>query len=180
MDGLSMLERDHRRVEKMLKELADSEPGPERTALVEKLTKALEMHMRFEEEHVYPLLEEYDAEAADEAGTEHQLARQGLATVQQMVDEPGFGAAVEMLAGGISHHVEDEEGEAFPSLRDRCGADRLSSLGATLLTEQQIAGMLPPEEATKEELQEIATHLGVEAKGSMSKDDLREAIETRA
>jgi len=180
MDGLSMLERDHRRVENMLSELGESKPGPERTALVAKLTKALELHMRFEEEHVYPLLQEFDAETADEAGMEHQLARQGLATVQQMVDKPGFGAAVEMLTGGISHHVEDEEVHVFPSLRARCHADRLSSLGATLLTEQQIAAMLPLDEATKEELQEIAVHLGVEAKSSMSKDDLREAIETNA
>lgn len=177
MDALSLLEQDHRRVEKMLSELGDSEPGPERTALVEKLAKALELHMRFEEEHVYPLLQEFDSETADEANIEHQLSRQGLASVQEMVDQPGFGAAVEMLAGGISHHVEDEEGEAFPSLRERCNADRLSSLGATLLEEQRIAGMLPPEEATKEELQAIATQLGVEAKSSMSRDELREAIE---
>jgi iron-sulfur cluster repair protein YtfE (RIC family) len=180
MDALLMLERDHRRVEQMLSELGDSEPGPERTALVEKLTKALELHMRFEEEHLYPLLQEFDAEMADEAGSEHQLARQGLATVQEMVDKPGFGAAVEMLTGGISHHVADEEGEAFPSLRERCHADRLASLGATLLEEQRIAGMLPPEEATKEELHAIAAQLGVEAKSSMSRDELREAIETDA
>jgi iron-sulfur cluster repair protein YtfE (RIC family) len=180
MDALSMLERDHRRVERVLSQLGDSEPGPERTALVEKLKKALELHMRFEEEHVYPILQEFDAETADEAGSEHQLTRQGLATVHEMVDKPGFGAAVEMLTGGISHHVEDEEGEAFPSLRERCDADRLTSLGATLLEEQRIAGMLPPEEATKEELHAIAAQLGVGAKNSMSKDELREAIETGA
>jgi hemerythrin superfamily protein len=180
MDALTMLERDHRRVENMLSELGDSEPGPERTALVEKLTKALELHMRFEEEHLYPLLEEFDAETADEAGIEHQLARQGLATVHEMVDKRGFGAAVEMLTGGISHHVEDEEGEAFPSLRERCDADRLASLAITLLEEQRMAGMFPTEEATKEELHAIAAQLGVEAKASMTKEELREAIEANA
>jgi hemerythrin superfamily protein len=174
-----MLERDHRNVENMLEELSGSEPGPERAALVDQLRQALELHMRFEEEHIYPLLEEVDAETAEEASIEHQLTRQGLATVEEMVDQPGFGAAVEMLTGGISHHVEDEEGEAFPTLRDRFDEDRLSSLGATLLEEKRIAGILVADDATKDELEEIATTLGIETKSSMTKDALREAIQTK-
>ena len=174
-----MLERDHRRVEAMLKQLSESEPGPARATLTSELTKALELHMRFEEEHIYPLMQEIDSEMAEEAEVEHGLAREGLASASELVEQPGFGAAVEMLTAGIAHHVEDEESEAFPKLRQRCGEDRLASLGTTLLEEKRQAGMLVTEDATKEELQEIAAELGVEARSSMTKDELKEALAGR-
>jgi hemerythrin superfamily protein len=179
LDALKMLERDHRRVEAMLKQLSESETGPERAALTSELTKALELHMRFEEEHIYPLMQEIDREMAGEAEVEHGLAREGLASAAELVDQPGFSAAVEMLTAGIAHHVEEEEGEAFPKLRQQCGEARLASLATTLLEEKRQAGMLVPEDATKEELQEIAAELGVEARSSMTKEELKEALAGR-
>jgi hypothetical protein len=56
--------------------------------------------MRFEDEHVYPLLQEFDSGTADEANIQQGLARKGLATIQQMIDQPGFGAAVESSPAG--------------------------------------------------------------------------------
>ena len=179
MDALKMLERDHRRVEGMLTQLDSSEPGPEREALTNELSKALELHMRFEEEHIYPLMQEIDGELTAEAQVEHGLAREGLAKTSELVDQPGFGAAVEMLTAGISHHVEDEESEAFPKLREQCTEERLSSLATTLLEEKRQAGMLVPDDATKEELQETCAALGVDVRSSMTKEELREALSAR-
>jgi hypothetical protein len=93
-----------------------------------------------------------------------------------MIARPGFGAAVEMMTAGIAHHVEDEEEEAFPKLRQAFDADRLSSLGRTLMAEKQTAGMLVDSQSTKAELQEIAGELGIERRSSMTKDELKEAI----
>ena len=180
MDVLKMLEQDHRQVEDMLQRLRESEPGPDRAEVTTALQKALELHMRFEEEHLYPLLQELEAEMEQEAETEHQLARQGLAQAVELMEEPGFGAAVDMLAGGISHHVEEEEEEAFPRLRRDGDEDRLRSLATTLLEEKRRSGMLVDERATKEDLREIAVHLGVDAPSSMSKQELIEAIRTQA
>jgi hemerythrin superfamily protein len=180
MDALTMLEHDHRHVESMLKALASSEPGPERTAMVAELTGALELHMRFEEEHIYPLMRELDAEMEEEAEVEHRLAREGLRQANEFVDAPGFAAAIEMLMAGISHHVKDEEKEAFPKLRQSCDDQRLASLGKTLLEEKRRAGMLVDSHSTKAEMQEIAGELGIERTSSMSKDELKQAIGARA
>ena len=46
------------------------------------------------------------------------MAREGLAKMMTMVSEPSFGAAVEMLKGGIEHHVEEEESELLPELKE--------------------------------------------------------------
>lgn len=180
MDALSMLEHDHRHVESMLKILAGSEPGPDREAMVTELTASLELHMAFEEEHIYPLMQAIDAEMEEEAEVEHRLAREGLKQLNEFVAAPGFGAAVDMLTAGISHHVKDEEDEAFPKLRQECDADRLASLGRTLLEEKRRAGMLVDSQSTKAEMQEIASELGIERTSSMTKDELKEAIGTQA
>ena len=117
-DPMTMLKGDHQEVKAMLKALAESEEGPEREALCQKATEALRLHMTIEEELVYPLIKMHvGAEEDEEANIEHGLARDGLTTMGSMVDKPGFGAAVEMLAGGINHHLEEEESNCPPELK---------------------------------------------------------------
>jgi hemerythrin-like domain-containing protein len=60
---------------------------------------------------------------------EHRLAREGLAELRRLVDEPGFGAAVAMLTAGIKHHVKEEEQEVFPELKRKIDRDELAELG---------------------------------------------------
>ena len=132
-DPVAMLKQDHKDVSAMLKTLADSRPGARRRSTVEKLTAALSLHMEFEEQRIYPLVaEEVDEESAEEAMIEHELAREGLAEVNRLVDEPGFGAAVAMLTAGIRHHVKEEEGEMFPSLKQQVDREALRELGDEL------------------------------------------------
>src|SRR5215204_699429 len=103
-DVFTMLRTDHRTVETLLDELSESEEGEEREALVVKLSQALRLHMQFEEGEVYPLLQQVDGQMEEEAEVEHRLARDGLAKMTELVAAPGFGAAVEMVKAGISHH----------------------------------------------------------------------------
>jgi hemerythrin superfamily protein len=175
---LKMLEADHRHVEGLFESLRSTDDPAEREQLVRELGKALAVHMQFEEEHLYPLLQQVDDEMSEEGHIEHQLGRDGLVTLSGLVNAPGFGAALEMLAAGILHHVKEEEHEAFPLLRKHYGASRLESLGRTLLTEKQKTGTLVPPDATKEELLELAREQGIDGRSSMSKDELREALES--
>jgi hemerythrin superfamily protein len=132
-DPVAMLKQDHKEVSAMLKTLADSRPGARRRSTVEKLTAALTLHMAFEEQWIYPLVaEEVDEESAKEAKIEHELTREGLSEVNRLVDEPGFGAAIAMLTAGIRHHVKEEEGEIFPSLKRQLDREALSELGDEL------------------------------------------------
>src|SRR5918993_1909362 len=115
-DPMRILKADHREVEKLLDRLADSEEGAERQQMVEELVTKLSAHMEAEESIVYPQVRtEVGEEDEEEAEVEHGLAREGLEKVQQMLQMPGFGAAVEMLKGGITHHVEEEETQLLPA-----------------------------------------------------------------
>lgn len=183
-DPFTLLEADHRQVEDLLSALEDSDKGPEREQLVAQVTNALQLHMQFEESSIYPLaVELLDAESVEEAEIEHQLARDGLVKLSELVSAPGFGAAVAMVQAGIEHHVEEEEGEMFPELRSQVDDDRQSELVRQLVSAKQQAGLLASslERASKDDLLAIAEGLGLEAKSSMTKAELSRLVEsTRA
>lgn len=118
-DPMTILKADHREVKKLLTALGDSEEGPEREKMAAEVEAALTLHMQIEENVLYPAVAEYVGEDdEEEAEIEHGLAREGLTKMMSMVEVPGFGAAAEMLLGGIEHHVEEEETEILPELKD--------------------------------------------------------------
>ena len=181
-DVFTMLEADHRHVESLLEELAESNEGPEREALVTTLTQALQPHMEFEEGEVYPLLEQLDSEMEAEAEVEHGLARDGLSKMTELVAAPGFGAAVEMVKAGISHHVEEEEQEVFPKLRSSCDAATLGRLGQALVRRKAALGTLTSDlqSTTKDALYELAEEYDIDGRGSMTKAQLIDAVTASA
>jgi len=129
-DPIAMLKRDHREAAAMLKKLADSKPGAARRRTTDELSAALALHMEIEEKLIYPLVaERVGTDEEQEAETEHSLARQGLAKMNDLVDEGGFGAAVAMVTAGIRHHVKEEETEVFPKLKEQLARDELVKLG---------------------------------------------------
>ncbi len=137
-DPVAILKRDHREVARMLKTLEGSKPGARRRQTVEKLTAALELHMEIEERDIYPVVQRVVGnEEAEEAGVEHALAREGLADLRRLVDEPGFGAAVAMLTAGIRHHVKEEEQEVFPELKRKIDREELRELGDRVASAKQ-------------------------------------------
>ena len=176
-----LLEQDHRHVEQLLDTLAESEEGEERVLTLSELVMALQLHMKYEEQAIYPLVaDEMDDETAKEANIEHSLARDGLAKMQQLVAAPGFGAAVEMVKGGIGHHVEEEENEIFPELRKDLPNEQQLSLAAELIEAKQAAGMpvgAPVSELSKDELYERAQQADVPGRSSMTKDELAAAVD---
>jgi hemerythrin superfamily protein len=177
-DVFTMLRNDHRQVESLLDRLGDSEQGAARNAMIDELTKALRLHMQFEEQKLYPIVVKVDSEMAEEASIEHGLAREALAKLAELAAAPGFGAAVEMLSGGIGHHVEEEEKEMFPQLREACDNAAIESLTETLKRMKADAGLPPfdPNTASKEELLALARDAGIEGRSNMTKEELKQAL----
>jgi len=145
-DPMRILKADHREAEKLLDKLAESEEGAERQQMVDELTMKLTAHMDLEESIVYPSVREtVGEEDEEEAEVEHRLAREGLDTLNSLVDVPGFGAAVEMLKGGILHHVKEEENELLPELKDAIGAEQWAAMGDAIAAAKEELGMPVPQ-----------------------------------
>ena len=114
---LDRLEQEHRDVEAIFARLESATDESEQRSLVNDLEAALAPHMSIEESDVYPALAALDAGMAEEAETEHNEARDELEALKAQIGQSGFSGAVQTLKGAIEHHVEEEEGEAFPKLR---------------------------------------------------------------
>jgi hemerythrin-like domain-containing protein len=134
-DPIVLLKKDHREAEALLRSLAASSPGARRRSALEKLDAALRLHMTIEERDVYPLVAKLVGKGdVEEADNEHDLARDGLDKLHELVDKPGFGAAVAMVTAGIKHHVKEEEHEMFPHLKKKLDRPELLALGDEVQT----------------------------------------------
>jgi hypothetical protein len=201
-DPVALIEADHRKVEQLFDRIEAAE-GDERRDLVEELTLELLVHMQLEEQEIYPLVEQdVDAEMAEEAETEHGLAREGLDRVRELSpDGPGFGAALDMVKAGILHHVREEEDEVLPKLQEQLSADELAQLGQTLADAKAALLEAGPEglragsakrgggsrrrggqakggdEPTKADLVAQAKDKGLTGYSKMNKDELAKALQ---
>jgi len=175
MDVIDHLIEEHRKAEGLMAKLAETDPGDERDQLVVELSAALSTHMAVEEQFLYPIVTEVIGEETEtEAETEHGLAREGLAKLDELRHQPGFGAALDMVKAGIAHHVEEEEHEVFPQLREKA-ADRLAALGPEQL-EAQVTADGAELDLTKEELYRQAQDADIAGRSSMTKDERAEAV----
>jgi hemerythrin-like domain-containing protein len=126
-DAIELLESDHREVQALFNEyesLVDSEGDDEdKQTLAEQICTLLTVHTTIEEEIFYPAardaLDEEDVDLLDEAVVEHASAKDLIEQIQSMT--PGdelYDAKVKVLSEAIEHHVDEEESELFPKLRD--------------------------------------------------------------
>lgn len=181
MDPTKLLEADHRKVEELFEKIENAE-GEARTPFIQELEVSLKAHMQLEEDVVYPAMEPVTgAESVQEGNKEHELARKGLADMLALApDEPGFGGAMEAVKAGIEHHVEEEEGDVFPKLRNE-SPELLREIATPFMHKRTELG-LPfdasslAEASTKEELLDEAKSAGIEGASSMNKDELAEAL----
>jgi iron-sulfur cluster repair protein YtfE (RIC family) len=172
MDLLEHLTKEHRAAEELLRRLEASEEGRERETTLSELSDALAKHMAVEERFLYPIVAEtLGEERAEEASVEHDLARDGLTTMEGLVAEVGFKAAVAMLTAGIAHHVAEEEHDLFPQLRERA-RDRIGRLDPEQL-EQQVDVATG---ATRDELYQRAQAAGIPGRSQMTKQELIDAL----
>jgi iron-sulfur cluster repair protein YtfE (RIC family) len=143
---MRILKADHRAVEQLLTKLAETDEGPERQELLDEVRMKLLAHMELEESLLYPVLaQRVGEEDEEEATVEHNLAREGVDKMVAMVDQPGFGAAVEMVKAGVLHHVKEEESELLPQLKDDMTREEWVALGDAIVEAKEAAGLPVPE-----------------------------------
>ena len=136
-DPLLLLETDHRRFEKLLK---DGEASTERAkkgrrAILDALTAELTVHEALEEKLVYPALEPH-AEAHDlvlESFQEHHVADIVIKELHEVAtDDEQWGAKFKVLKENVSHHISEEENKLFPIARGVLAREELLALGARM------------------------------------------------
>jgi hemerythrin superfamily protein len=133
-DILDTLRREHDEVEDLLKKLVDSQNGTERKSLLRKIKSALVPHVRAEEKVVYDaviaLKGKGPVQDGEEGYLEHGLADRMLATIGKITSatSPEFGAAAKVLKELVQHHVQEEERNIWPDVRDNFSDEERSAM----------------------------------------------------
>ena len=111
-DAIALLKADHRQVEGWFGQFKKARNTDRRASLAAKICKALQVHMRIEEEVFYPafLVATRDKDLHHEAEVEHAGARKLIAEIEALRPEDEYYAPkVKVLSEMIKHHVKEEE-----------------------------------------------------------------------
>jgi len=129
MDAVEAVMNDHRELEALF---ARVQQYPEnRAELMEDIQARFNAHGVAEEVHVYPELERKDPSEAEDVHhgiDEHREAEEKLATAVS-ADEADFPSAFQDFVDAVKHHVEEEESELLPALREALDPQQLEKVG---------------------------------------------------
>lgn len=149
MDAISLLKDDHKTVERLFKQFEKAGDGAyvEKRALVDRIIEELSVHAAIEEMLFYPVARATvpgTEDVALESLEEHHIVKWVLSELETMPAEAErFDAKVTVLIENVRHHVEEEESEFFPMVRDELGRSALSDLGDAMSEAKKTAPTHP-------------------------------------
>lgn len=137
-DVVDLIKLQHRQIDDLLEQTQKAEPDQIAT-LLQQVAELLVPHSKAEEAFVYPAIQEYDRQEADEAHdavAEHHHVEELME--QLLADDPsapGFDGKLAALIGELRHHVEEEESELLPVLSERASDEERAELGTRFAEE---------------------------------------------
>jgi len=136
-NGIDLILADHRRVETLFEEYAQSGSA----VLIGEIVDALKAHDEAEQAALYPLAGHLlgDAAAIARWSTAHSAVKQQIDLLVGLEGHP-LVESVEVLRLLVQEHVKDEEQELLPALADAASPSQLDGLGARILQAKQRGG----------------------------------------
>ncbi|OBA99033.1 hemerythrin [Mycobacteriaceae bacterium 1482268.1] len=145
---------DHREVKAIFEELENNTDPGARRQLVEHVITELVRHSVGEEMYLYPAARKALSDGdkiVDHELHEHAEAEQIMKKIEKTESEDAeFDKLVGELIEDIRHHIEDEESDLLPKMRDACDAKELSELGEKFEKAKKMAPTRPHPSAPDE------------------------------
>ena len=150
-DAIVLLREDHKEVRRVFKEFqkAGDDAKATKQRLVDKMIELLTVHTYIENEVMYPRVRELLPDLEDdvlESYEEHHVADVLVSELSVMdADDERFTAKTMVLIENVTHHMDEEEQEWFPQVREGLGRKQLQELGEQLLEAKKKATTRPSE-----------------------------------
>lgn len=153
-DAIVMLKDDHKTIRRLFREFQSA--GENATAakgkIVDSILEALTVHTYIENEGMYPAVRELLPEVEDdvlESYEEHHVADVLCMELAAMKpDDERFDAKTMVLIENVIHHIEEEEDEWFPEVREALSRTQLREIGARMLELRDKAPRRPEQPST--------------------------------
>jgi hemerythrin superfamily protein len=136
-DAIVMLKADHKEVRALFREFQSPKTTSSRKgAIVRKVIELLTVHTYIENEVMYPQVRALLPDLEDdvlESYEEHHVA--DVLVMELAALKPGderFEAKTTVLIENVTHHMDEEEQDWFPKVRQGLGRTTLQELGVAL------------------------------------------------
>jgi hemerythrin-like domain-containing protein len=148
-DAIVLLKDDHKQIRKAFRDFQAAGEGATKVKgdLVKKMIELLTIHTYIENEIMYPevrrLLPDLKDDV-DESFEEHHVA--DVLCMELFALKPDaerFDAKTTVLIENVTHHIEEEEDEWFPKVREALGRKELAELGERMLEAKKKAPKTP-------------------------------------
>ncbi|WP_433362926.1 hemerythrin domain-containing protein [Actinoplanes sp. CA-142083] len=155
-DVVDVLTADHRDVVALIGEIWTIRDPMMRRDLADTAISELVRHAVAEEMYVYPAMRKHlpDGDKAVEHDTEeHKELEQAMKDLEGLdVNGPEFDETLRRLETMLADHIQDEESEQFPELRQRIPRDELVAMAGKVETAKKLAPTRPHPSAPNSEL----------------------------
>ncbi len=184
MDAIAMLRADHREVERLFKqfEKAGPEAHAKRREIADEFIRELSVHAVIEEQVFYPAVREAVPETDDvvlESLEEHHVVKWTLSELESMdPEDERFVPKATVLMENVRHHVEEEEGELFPKVREVLKRKALTELGEAMEKAKKVAPTRPHPRAPDTPPGNVAAGAGA-AVVDKARDAVKKATKSR-
>ncbi|MFI9150233.1 hemerythrin domain-containing protein [Streptomyces sp. NPDC053367] len=196
-DLITMVTTDHRELKRLFDMMKSDRSS--RPLALPLAVAMLEAHSEAEEDRIYPVVAKEAGEKAEvehAAEEHHEAESQGKHLLEMDWESEEFDRALEEWIGAVEHHIEEEENDVLPALREAVDSDRLRELGLQFAARRARKLVGEPLKAaeggarqgggqaeqggtegmTRAELYDKAKDLGVEGRSSMTKDELAQEV----
>jgi hemerythrin superfamily protein len=147
-DAIVMLKADHKEVKKVFRDFekaGDNEKA--KGQLVKQIIELLTVHTYLENEIMYPEVRRLMPDLEDdvlESYEEHHVADVLCSELYAMQpSDERFDAKTTVLIENVRHHIEEEEQEWFPKVREGLGRKQLAELGERMAEKRKTAPRSP-------------------------------------
>ncbi|MCW2825098.1 MAG: hemerythrin [Aeromicrobium sp.] len=148
-DAIVLLKNDHQEIRKVFKDFEDAGENAHKTKgkLVDRMIELLTVHTYIENEIMYPRVRDLLPDLEDdvlESYEEHHVA--DVLVVELAAMEPEherFTAKTTVLIENVTHHMDEEEQDWFPKVREGLGRTTLQEIGAEMIESKKTAPRRP-------------------------------------
>jgi len=146
-DAIVMLKADHKEVKKIFRDFEKADTEKTKGELVKQIIELLTVHTYLENEIMYPAVRRLLPDLKDdvlESYEEHHVADVLCTELYAMrPSDERFDAKTTVLIENVRHHIEEEEQEWFPKVREGLGRKLLSELGERMAEQRKTAPRSP-------------------------------------
>jgi hemerythrin-like domain-containing protein len=148
-DAIVVLKDEHKEIRRAFRAFEDAGENAEvrKGKLVDRIIELLTIHTYIENEVMYPRVRELLPDLEDdilESYEEHHVADVLVMELASMKpSDERFDAKTTVLIENVEHHMDEEEKDWFPQVRDGLGRKQLQEIGAEMLKKRTKAPRRP-------------------------------------